>query len=340
MTPTAEDIRHFESLLQRLVEMGAAPAALYGAGRWARGLAPALRAAPGLLAGIIDDDARKHGGRWAGLEVLSLDEAVRRGVKGVIITAAAPAQDALWERRHALRDAGMYVLTSPARFRSEPWDDALVEQYECSVARERGLPRLYTLSYPAPDYDIPAPLVERLAAMLPEGGTACEIGAGSGVATRHLLGRAAAYHCVDRSARGLYELLEHRFHASRAKLRLHVDPSARLSGVPDGAVDLVFSLGVMVHLKSDLVHQFLEAIARVLKPSGRALLEFAQWNDAGIAHWRRHHAAAHVGEHSIIYYNHIEGLTASARACGLSARVVGPGDGPFFLAEFARARSL
>jgi hypothetical protein len=77
------DHGQFEELVQRMVTMGSTPIALYGAGDLVQRLCPLMHAPQGVLAGIIDDDARKIGKTWAGLPVLELGDALAKGVKGV-----------------------------------------------------------------------------------------------------------------------------------------------------------------------------------------------------------------------------------------------------------------
>lgn len=329
MAITDHDRVHFLDTVNRLSEIGAAPVVLYGAGRVARALRPTVGTPPGSVIGIIDDNPATHGQTCAGLPVMSLETATARGPKAVIITCEGAAQDAVWARRDRLRAAGMRVFTCPARFAGKPWDQCLIEQWEVSEADARGLNVSYGFDYPPRRHVAEPRMVELLRRHLPAGGTACEIGSGTGLIAEHLLPHAGRYHCVDFSARLLHEVIEHRFFAMRDRLRLHHDESARLEGVADASVDLVLSFDVFVHFKQDLVHQFLASFKRVLKPGGCAILHFLKWGPEAIGVWERAMASWNVGRPDPMGYNSPEDVRSSCTALGLKAQEielpVGPG---------------
>lgn len=279
MFATAADRETLARLLDRLVGMGCVPIAMCGAGRvlamLRHGPGPALSKFDEHIVGVIDDDAARHGTNHAGLEVIGADEAIRRGVKAVVITAEGGAQDALWARRGRFIDAGVRVLCCPNRFAGQTWDDGLIEQLEWADAKERGIERPYTRAYPDREERRDPAIVEAINGRLRDGGAVCEIGSGAGKWTACFIERAGAYHCVDYSARLLHEAIEPRFSRFRSKLHLHHDEHAKLGGVPDGSIDVVFSIDVFVHFKIDLTHQFLASIRRVLRPGGVAVLHFA-----------------------------------------------------------------
>ncbi len=338
MSITAADRDQFEHLTARLVRAGQTPVALWGAGRTAEALRPSFRAAPGTFVGIIDDDARKHGLHVAGLPVLSLEQAAAAGARAVILTAEGAAQDAMWARRSIIRERGLYLLTCPARFESKPWDDALIDQFEHAMGAQAGLRNAYLHQYPAESPARPHLMIDRVLECTPRGGCVCEIGSGTGLCTQWVIEQAGEYHAVDFSRRLLFEAMEHRFGRHLGRLRLHHDETASLAGVPDAGIDTLFSYDVFVHFKIDLVHQFLLAARRVLKPSGRAVIHFFDWTPAAVEVWREHHAPAHRGGHSILFYNHPDHLRVSAGEAGL--RMVGvtpmpPAGG--YLAEFVRS---
>lgn len=338
MPCSAQHVEQFERIAQRLADMGSVPFALYGAGRFTHDLRPTLHAPVGSIAGIIDDDPSRHGKRWALLPVMDLERAVALGVRAVVITAEHSSQDAIWSRRGTLRERGLYTLTCPSRFPSFHWDDAFFEHYEHGVAKSRGIDRVYALSYPSEDHRTFGNVIESIVQDSPRGGTFCEIGPGGGLWTDKLLPRAGTLHLVDQSSRLLYELLEHRYARELDRVKLHHDTTASLAGVPDASLDLLVSFGVFVHFKADLVHQFLAAAKRTLKPGGRAIFEFNRWNDSAIRVWQEHHRAHHVGSHCWIYYNSMDSLRASASALGLRVEPWGVDDGSHcFFAEFRHA---
>ncbi|MFI4897519.1 MAG: methyltransferase domain-containing protein [Phycisphaerales bacterium JB059] len=321
MYTTTADVERFRESVERLVGIGQTPIALYGAGRVARQLEPGRVEGP--IVGIIDDDASRHGSSWAGLRVISLDEAVAAGVRGVIITAEGKMQDAIWARRSRLREHGMQVLCCPPRFGGRTWDECLIHEQDHLTAKANGVEHEYGQTYPTPGDPGAAWLREPLVGVLRPGMTVCEIGCGSGRWTAHAIEASGRYYAVDYSERLLFEVMEHRFCAYMGgKLRLIHDESARLEGVPDGACDLVFSLDVFVHLKIDLAHQYLRSIGRVLRPGGVALIDFIGWDEAGIAHYEAHFASEHVGGHCILFYNDPAWIERSAARFGMSARVI------------------
>ncbi len=330
------DHGQFEELVQRMVTMGSTPIALYGAGDLVQRLCPLMHAPQGVLAGIIDDDTRKIGKTWAGLPVLELGDALAKGVKGVIITAAGPGFDKIWANRGRLREAGVYLLAYPKPFVDKGWDGTLIEQYEYSIATSRGLNPVYDREYPPANPVAWSSLLEPLLQHVKPGMTVCEIGSGTGLWTQHVIEKAGKYHAVDYAARLLYEAIEHRFSKHLGKLSLHHDEKAKLGGIPDASVDLVYSMDVFVHFKADLVHQFLESITRVLKPGGKALIHFVTWNDRAMQIWREQHRPDMDGKYGIMFYNSMDQLRVSAKSLGLKIEQVGPEIGWAFLARFEK----
>jgi SAM-dependent methyltransferase len=233
----------------------------------------------------------------------------------MVITAEAGAQDGLWERRRTFLEQGVRVLCCPDRFETLPWDACLVDFYDHFVAQQHGRNIPYLHGYPEQDV-LASPRIVGLAKRH-AGEVICEIGPGAGLWTAQLIEDAEKYHAVDFSARLLHEVIEHRFCRSLSKLHLHHDTQARLADIEDGSVDLVFSFDVFVHLKPDLVHQFLCSIKRVLTPGGSALLHFRAWNEAEIVRWQEHFASSFVGAGTMMHYNSMESLAASAAHIGL-----------------------
>lgn len=334
--PATIDHAAFEGLVQRMITKGSTPIALYGAGELVDRLHPTVHAPKGSIVGIIDDDPKKVGKTWAGLPVLELGDALASGVKGVIITSAGASFERIWAGRGRLREAGVYVLSFPQPFEDKGWDGTLIEQYEYSIAKSRGLNPLYNREYPPENPVAWEVLLRPLMEHVKPGMTVCEIGSGTGLWTQHLIDRTGTYHAVDYSGRLLFEAIEHRFSAHLGKLRLHHDERAMLEGIPDASVDLAFSMDVFVHFKSDLIHQFLESIARVLKPGGKALIHFVTWNERAHAIWRESHKPEMDGKYNIMFYTHMDHLRTSAKILGLKVEQVGPEFGWAFLAKFEK----
>lgn len=334
ITPQHRD--HFEELLARLIRARQTPIALCGGGHTCEALRPALRPGGQHIACVIDDNPAKHHKTVGGVECIPFEAALARGIKSVVITAEGNAQDALWSARARFRKAGLYVLTAPPRFASKSWDAALIDQYEHALGEAGGGNAAYLHNYPIASPPRPHEMIDAILSRLPQGATVCEIGAGTGLCTQHILPNAGRYHIVDFSQRLLHEVIEHRFAAHADRMHLHHDETATLAGVPDASIDVLFSYDVFVHFKPDLVHQFLAAAARVLKPGGRALLHFAKWNPAALASWNEHQRAAHIGTGSIVHYNHPEWLAVSAVSLGLRCEPLFDMNRWQFVCEFRR----
>lgn len=345
-------VQHFERQVERLTATRSTPIALLGATHTCRRIHPTLHAPPGTIIGVIDDRPAAVGRQWAGLPVIDMAQALREGVKGVILTHGeggalttpsadrvepplSAAYERLWARRGPLREAGVYILPCPCPYATMGWDQCLIDQYEVALAASRGGNLLYQHGYP-PEQPVAWPmLLNPLLERVGPGMTICEIGSGAGLWTQHVIEAAATYHAADFSARLLTEVIEHRFARQMHKLKLHHDTRAALAGVPDASVDLLFSFDVFVHFKADLVHQFLQAARRVLKPGGRALIHFVAWNEAALRIWKREHTPEQAGTANVMHYTTMDQLQTSAADVGLRVEKVSE-EGWSFLAEFGR----
>lgn len=82
---------------------------VYGAGTHTRASGDALME-PGVeIVCVIDDDARRHGDRMWGYEIVSRERAIGLGLDAVVISANS-IEDRLWERAGVFRDAGVPVM--------------------------------------------------------------------------------------------------------------------------------------------------------------------------------------------------------------------------------------
>lgn len=327
-------VREFERQVQRLVTAGQTPIALVGATSLLRDLCPLSRAPEGTFVGVIDDDAGKRGKTWAGLEVMDLPRAIELGARSAIITAYGPVRDKLWSDRGPMREAGLYVLTCPCAWETKGWDDCLIEQYEYELGVKAGSKPLYARTYPPEKPVAWEWLLKPLQDRVKPGQSVLEIGSGAGLWTQHVIERAGSYTAVDYAARLLFEVMEHRFSKQMGKLRLQHDETATLPGVADASVDVAFSYDVFVHLKSDLVHQYLESLRRVVKPGGSILLHFVRWNATALETWRGKFAPYLRGRGDEMHYNTMDQLRTSAEALDMRVEQVGPEVGWGFLAEF------
>lgn len=82
--------------------------AIYGAGTHTRAAAEALMEPPLQIVCIIDDDARRHGHRLWGYEIVSRDRALQLELDAVVISANS-IEDRLWAQSAPLREQGIMV---------------------------------------------------------------------------------------------------------------------------------------------------------------------------------------------------------------------------------------
>lgn len=88
--------RMIETALRTCASRGLKPVAIYGAGRHTLNAAESLAQPQVPVACIIDDNPARHGKRLWGYEIVSRDEALRRGVKAVLLSSDS-AEGALWD---------------------------------------------------------------------------------------------------------------------------------------------------------------------------------------------------------------------------------------------------
>jgi SAM-dependent methyltransferase len=101
--------------------------------------------------------------------------------------------------------------------------------------------------------------------------TAVEIGPGGGRWTRYLLGFQQLY-VVDYYDELLSEL---RRNFSRPNMRFVKNSGTDFPGIPEGAVDFIFSFGCFVHLDTPIVESYLSNIRGILKPGGNAVIHYS-----------------------------------------------------------------
>lgn len=102
---------------------------------------------------------------------------------------------------------------------------------------------------------------------------AMEIGPGGGRWTQFLVG-VRELVLVDLNPE-FFPYLETRFRNAPAKLRFYATRDSELDGVDTASVDFVFSFGVFVHIDPDDIRSYLGHIARVVKPGGLAIIQYA-----------------------------------------------------------------
>ena len=95
--------------LANCVLLGHTRVGVYGAGTHTRAVGEALME-PGVeIVCVIDDDARRHGDRLWGYEIVSRERALGLGLDAVVISANS-IEDRLWARAEVFRDAGVSVM--------------------------------------------------------------------------------------------------------------------------------------------------------------------------------------------------------------------------------------
>jgi SAM-dependent methyltransferase len=101
--------------------------------------------------------------------------------------------------------------------------------------------------------------------------TCIEIGPGGGRWTRYLRGFRTLY-AVDYHQELLDELAKNFAQPNIVAIK---NAGTDFPGIADQSIDFVFSFGVFVHLDLPIVVAYLAEIARVLKPGGRAVIQYA-----------------------------------------------------------------
>jgi ubiquinone/menaquinone biosynthesis C-methylase UbiE len=104
--------------------------------------------------------------------------------------------------------------------------------------------------------------------------TVLEIGPGGGRWTRYMLGVKKIY-AVDYHIELLNELKKR---VGRKNIEFIHNNGFDFPGVPDQAIDFLFSFGTFVHLDLDIIQQYLENMQRILKPAGVVVLQYSDKN--------------------------------------------------------------
>jgi SAM-dependent methyltransferase len=101
-----------------------------------------------------------------------------------------------------------------------------------------------------------------------------EIGSGLGRVSRHVVAQVAHLTCADILPEALNFLAEV---LPADRVTLHPLSGLDLQGMADESFDLVYSFATFFHLDWELVVLYFGEIRRVLRPGGRAVLEFMSW---------------------------------------------------------------
>lgn len=100
-----------------------------------------------------------------------------------------------------------------------------------------------------------------------------EIGPGGGRWTQFLT-RARELVLVDLNPE-FFGYLRDRFSQTGCELRFYSTRDSELDGVASDSIDFVFSFDVFVHIDPPDIASYLAHISRVLKPGGRAVIQYA-----------------------------------------------------------------
>ena len=135
---------------------------------------------------------------------------------------------------------------------------------------------VYGLEWGDPEQSPPLAYVrdQFLTPYVTTGQTVAEIGPGGGRWTRYMFEcdhvYALDYH------QDLLDELNRNFKSD--KLTTIKNNGDDFPGVPDGALDFLYSFGVFVHLDLDIIERYLQNMKRVLKPDANVVLQYADKN--------------------------------------------------------------
>ncbi|MCU0498108.1 MAG: class I SAM-dependent methyltransferase [Anaerolineae bacterium] len=103
--------------------------------------------------------------------------------------------------------------------------------------------------------------------------TILEIGPGGGRWTEYML---HAQHLIMVELNPeFFDYLRQRFAAQIDKFRFYQTRDYELDGITSESVDFVFSFGTFVHIDPDGISQYLNNLARVMKPGAKGVIQFA-----------------------------------------------------------------
>lgn len=150
-----------------------------------------------------------------------------------------------------------------------------------------------------------------------KGDTVCEIGAGMGRYARHLVDDAGHLYLCDTS---LYacNLLGERF-GGRDNVTIFRCNGNLLNAVPDNSVDLVFAIGVFMHLDAASIYNYLRESQRILGAGGKAVFDYCSiTTPSGVEFLKRNLPTN--GQFSIFQYHHPLAMRSLVMDAGLGIK--------------------
>ncbi|MFA6564516.1 MAG: methyltransferase domain-containing protein [Verrucomicrobiia bacterium] len=156
------------------------------------------------------------------------------------------------------------------------WDIPLLEHHLYRKARKAGIPAEYRPhSWPPRD---PLPVWEtyweEVAPYLKPGMTIAEVGPGHGYFTDRYMADCGRAYLVDFSEMLCFLLLPDKYR-NEPKATPVFTTNCRMPAIPDGSVDLFFSLATFVHIEIETQYGYLLEAHRVLKKGGTVVIHFA-----------------------------------------------------------------
>ena len=168
----------------------------------------------------------------------------------------------------------------------------------------------------------------RLAGVGPED-TVLDLGSGCGFGTAAIARRARQVIACDISP--AYLAFAQKECAGLTNIRFVPIDSRNLSPIDDGSIDQVISMAVFIHLNLYDIYLYFQEFARVLRPGGRVVIDFADMNrlfSSVSNHSQDQQFLSHAGFYrddpvsldGLLQWNSARGIKGVARSAGLKFR--------------------
>lgn len=147
-----------------------------------------------------------------------------------------------------------------------------------------------------------------------DGNTVCEIGAGSGRFSRHIVSRCAKLYLVDNSL-FVCKFLKDYF-SNHSSIEVIYCTNCRLPQISSESVDLVFSFSTFVHLDVEQFYGYLQEAERILRSGGFAVIHYANIMSSGGYSFFKEILPSNFNR-SIFRFHHPEKIRKIAEKIGL-----------------------